>query len=221
MKLEREPRHIADERDVDRFLAAIAVRAPRAAARFPRPIVTLLERCPGVRLTVEAARGLDARVIAATLRDRHGLSDARLPDDRGPALAAYTYAEEDHVVVFYDTQYPVPAQRFALAHQAGHLVYELLPELARPRQLPLFHRATFPMTLAVLARSDEGALPERRAGHFAVELLMPYRELRRLVASCPIWAPDDCVSLVCEHFCVSEALARRRLGELCVPEEPT
>ena len=100
-------------------------------------------------------------------------------------------------------------QRFTLAHELGHYIHDILPDIGRSE--------TIKDTPTTLHRSGESDEKEYRANRFAANLLMPrsdiFEQAERLVEAAPNkeMYPEDLVAAMAETFCVSKPAMTVRL----------
>ncbi|HEY4223250.1 MAG TPA: ImmA/IrrE family metallo-endopeptidase [Myxococcota bacterium] len=192
-------KHKKAERDVAALLRAAARVDPRCVDEFPRPIIDLLAASlPALELHRE--RDLDvARIVAVLLRD-HGIHARHLLRAGNQKVAGFTYADKARVVIFVETKRGAAFERFTLAHEAGHIVHDLLPWSGRARS----SRAIF--------GADHDSLSEGIANAIAAELLAPWREVERIAEG----GADDpaLVDVVRDTFGLSKSAARIRVDEL-------
>lgn len=250
MRLRQKKQHFPDKQEVEKALAKAAARDRALVQEFPRPIEDLITLGSDVSVTFVPTEGLHAGFIARTLRDRFKIQDESLNDDERLHLAGYTYAFKDNdrkiAVLFYDRQYGEPAQRFTLAHEAGHLFREFVRDLETEKQGTLFGASPAPKLMvardppgyvrrgfdaspedaAALSaeykrrnRSPEG-LREIKADGFAAELLAPFGAVQQMLRENPGREREEYVELLRVRFHVSKTMARVRLAELVEEPDP-
>lgn len=230
-----EWKHQQAERDVEGLLRAAARHDPAVLDTFPRSIVDILSASlPAV--DVITVNGLDTKAVVERLADAYAIDQRCLLDDGNAPLGGFTYADKDRALIFVETSYGPEFETFTLAHEAGHIVKELLPRLGARGQGSLFggppifvaHRDP-PEVLIDASAVEELALPleerlralkakadawlrEVKANSCAAELLAPWRDVQRLARDAPEHA--DLVELARERYGISRGAARVRLREL-------
>ena len=231
-------KHHKAEEEVASLLQRAAHVDPDLIQAFPRSVEDLL--CAVLPVSFESHSALDARTIVDVLGDVYGVDHRELLADGNPAFAGYTFARGERAVVFSDPRHGEGFERFTRAHEAGHLVVEYLPILARAGQTSLFGGEAAPATYArrdpvghlflgdgpaasgavnrddyLRLRADQSAwLREVVANGFAAELLAPYRGVCELLVALP---PDaDSAEALRTRFGLSYRAAEVRLADLGV-----
>jgi Zn-dependent peptidase ImmA (M78 family) len=227
-------KHRQAEREVEPLLRAAALVDASVIQVFPRPLVDILSAALPA-LDVYEVEDLTIEVIKRTLRDQFGAEVLRCqPATSSSSVAGFTFANARRVVVFVETKHGPDVGRFTLAHEAGHIVKEVLPRLASSNAPMLFPDEPFLShddSLEIiasgagvpvdLADDDEvRALRARRsswmrevvANILAAELLAPWREVEKIARAAE--HSDEAVSVVRDCFGLSQRAARIRLEEL-------
>jgi hypothetical protein len=249
VKLRQQRQHFRDEEEVRKVVARVAARDRQLEHAFPRPIEDIITLGSEVSVTVERVEGLNAGFVVRTLRDRYRVNEA-VEDDEARAFAGYTYAQQSadrtFAVIFCDEQYGEPAQRFTLAHEAGHLFREFVCDLEAAKQGTLFGKSPAPKLMVARdppgyvrrgfdARPEDVAawsaehtprkhspegLRETKAHGFAAELLAPFRAVQHVFRENPGREREEYVELLRVRFHVSRTMARVRLAELIEEPDP-
>ncbi len=80
------------------------------------------------------------------------------------------YREDGTPIIWINPLRPENRQKFTLAHELGHLVYDVLPSLARGEKAPKQYY-----------RNNNAGISETRANRFAANLLMPIFAIKEAV----------------------------------------
>ena len=235
-----EWKHRKSEQEVVELLKDVARQDPDLLGVFPRRVEDLLALVFAV--SFESCRNLSAGTIVQILGDQYGVDHGELLEDGDAQLAGYTFARGEFAVIFSESSFGEEFERFTKAHEAGHLVVEYWPLLARSKQPALFGGEPGPTlyarrdppghiflgTAAVAGRepddyrklraNHQAWLREVIANGFAAELLAPYREVGRLAAQLP--KGRDLVATVRSRFGLSRSAAETRLTELGLLQGP-
>lgn len=81
------------------------------------------------------------------------------------------FLENDNIVIWINPIMPKNRQKFTLAHELGHLVYDILPNLDKYSQNDMSYY-----------RNGDKNYIETRANQFAANLLMPISEISKILS---------------------------------------
>jgi Zn-dependent peptidase ImmA (M78 family) len=228
-------KHRQAERDVEPLLEAAAAIDPAIVQLFPRPLAEILSASVPA-LQIYEVEELTVPKIRRTLQDQYGIELGRCRATTSSSLAGFTYADFQGVIVFIETKHGRDVARFTLAHEAGHIVKEVLPRLATKRAPTLFPDEPFfshDEPLDVIASgaavpidlADDGKVDALRAQRrswmrevvaniVAAELLAPWREVEKIARAAE--HRPEAIDVVRDCFGISRRAARIRLEELHV-----
>jgi Zn-dependent peptidase ImmA (M78 family) len=228
-------KHRQAERDVAPLLEAAAAIDPAIVQVFPRPLVEILSASLPA-LQIYEVENLTGKEIRRTLKDQYGIELGQCRATTSSSLAGFTYADFQGVIVFVETKHGKDVARFTLAHEAGHIVKEVLPRLAAKRAPRLFPDEPFfshdepldviasgaavPIDLGnddvvrALRAQRRGWMREVVANIVAAELLAPWREVEKIARAAD--GGLEAVDVVRDCFGLSRRAATIRLAELQV-----
>jgi hypothetical protein len=194
-----------------------------------------------VAVEFRSVKGLTTSTARALLRD---IGAAAAPSVVDAPLLGFLWSSTSRVVIFTNPDRGEASERFTRAHEAGHLIVELLDRYRRARQASLFDAPapvsevhddprenfvggdvderdgteadSFRARVRALRARADASLRETIANSTGIELLAPLDLVREMGRD----GRDGLVDRLMERFGISRTAANLRVGEVFASREP-
>jgi Zn-dependent peptidase ImmA (M78 family) len=195
------------EADLEPLLRRVRAVSPGLLEEFPRNLNEILAAAlPS--LMVRRKDNLVGADVKAVLQKELDIKCEFIKDDQ--QLSGLTFATDQFVAIFIDTQFGEEAARFTLAHEGGHLATEYIPHLEKGALAGARVLRADPLENLAATESKKSPRREVVANACAAGLLAPIKAVQDVTAAGPL----DLVETVRLRFGLSHQAATIRLMEL-------